>query len=159
MSENRTSCICVHELQVTCCWNWGTWTRNMHMWWRYPGKFEMSKYMILTSHRIMEINASNLGLVGSLKLEYTGKVTRQMVYITKIVRELYLSKAACRELWLIEGNFPCVIESIGLAAAISENGPCQGDCTINHDNQCLIRKETPLRPSTILFKSLSENRE
>ena len=120
-----------------------------------------STYLVPTSHRIMGINASNLGLVGAvmLRLEYAGKVTRQMVHISKNVRGLYLSKAACRELGLIENNFPHVIESIGLAAATSENGPCQGDCTSNDNSQCPIRTETPLRPSTIPFKPVPENRE
>ena len=99
-----------------------------------------SAYLVPTSHRIMGINASNLGLVGAvmLRLEYAGKVTRQMVHISKNVRGLYLSKAACRELGLIESNFPHVIESIGLAAATSENGPCQGDYTSNDNSQCPI---------------------
>ena len=94
-----------------------------------------------------------------LRLKYAGKVTRQMVYISKNVRGLYLSKAACRELGLIESNFPHVIESIGLAAATSENGPCQGDCTSNDNSQCPIRTKTPLRPSTIPFEPLPQNKE
>ena len=94
-----------------------------------------------------------------LRLEHAGKVTRQMVHISENIRGLYLSKAACRELGLIESNFPHVIESIGLAAATGENGPCQGDCTSSANTQCPIRTETPLRPSTIPLESLPENKE
>lgn len=56
-----------------------------------------------------------------------------MVNKSKNVNGLFLSQAACRELGLIEGKFPNLIESIGLVAATSENVPCQGNCKTNND--------------------------
>ena len=105
-----------------------------------------STYLIPTSHRIMGINASKLGLVGALmlRLEYDGKISHQMVHISENVRGLYLSKTACRELGLIPSFFPHHSETARSAATQNEDGPCHGDCT-SDGKRCPLRTATPGR--------------
>ena len=118
-------------------------------------------YLVPTTHRIMGINASNLGLVGAimLRLECNGKISRQMIHISENVRGLYLSKTACRELGLISNSFPHLSEMTRSAATRNEAEPCQGDCANEGIQQCPLRTATPKRPSVIPFEPIPENRE
>ena len=58
-----------------------------------------------------------------LSLEYFANITGLSILTT--VKGLYFSKAACVELGTIKGNFSHFIDSIELAAATSDDGPCQ----------------------------------
>ena len=66
------------------------------------------RYLIPTCHRIIGITDTHLHIMGALllEMEYNDRVTRQMVYISSNSGGLYLSETACKELGLIDRNFP-----------------------------------------------------
>ncbi len=118
-------------------------------------------YLVPTSHRIIGItDDSLLDIMGSvlLRLEVAGKVTRQMVHVSKNTRGLYLSETALKELGLLPQRFPeppissasasdqPSAETTENAAACSEEG-----------TPCIKRTPTPSRPETMPFPPTKEN--
>ena len=59
-------------------------------------------YLVPTTHRIVGITNSSLDISGAalLRIEVAGKITRQMVHISRNSRGLYLSEKALLELGL-----------------------------------------------------------
>ena len=118
-------------------------------------------YLVPTRHQIIGINTESLGIIGSilLRIECGGRVTRQMVHISRNISGLYISRTACKELGLLTDHFPNPDESTS-AAAHDFNSPCQGDCRENEDTTpCPIRTSTPDRPTKIPFAPKKENRK
>ena len=141
-------------------------------------------YMVPTSHRIVGITASSLGIIGAilLRIELKGRTTMQMVYISERIKgkELYLSETALKELDVIPESFP--YPSCGLSAVLSADGnqtqrnrsPAQSFPSVSsnlaegdvggeeiskpHQNcLCSERTATPAYPDSLPFPPTKEN--
>ena len=64
--------------------------------------------LVPTSHRIVGITESHLDISGSvfLQIEVAGKVTRQMIHVSKNTSGLYLKETAMQALGLVSDEFP-----------------------------------------------------
>lgn len=93
--------------------------------------------------------------------------TRQLVYISSSVDQVYLSKAACIDLGMIPANFPaigsCTADtqpSQAIAAGISVPGKCSNDGVLGPDDtpcSCPIRSAPPSDPPVLPCSPIPEN--
>ena len=111
------------------------------------------EYLVPTTHRIIGITASSLEIVGSvlLRIEIDGKVSRQMVHISKNCHGLYLSEQALVDLGIIPSSFPHPPTS---AAATYPETAC---CKEGVSTPCVTRTKTPDRPAKMPFAPTKEN--
>lgn len=130
-------------------------------------------YLVPTSHRIVGITDSFLDIVGSvfLRIEVAGKITRQMVHVSRNTRGLYLSETALSQLGLVHEEFPHprrsraqLAESIMCVGIVSppENShtSAPGDvsnCGEGTNVPCVQRTSTPDRPEKIPIVPSKEN--
>ena len=110
-------------------------------------------YLVPTSHNIIGITSSPLDIVGSvlLRIEVGGKVSRQMVHISRNCRGLYLSERALMDLQVIPLCFPRPPASV--AATSVETACCKEGVAV----PCVKRTATPDRPSKIPYAPTKEN--
>ena len=110
-------------------------------------------YLVPTSHNIIGITSSPLNIIGSvlLRMEAGGKVSRQMVYISRNCHGLYLSERALIDLEVIPHCFPHPPASV---AATSVETAC---CKEGVPTPCRKRTVMPDRPSKIPLASTKEN--
>ena len=108
--------------------------------------------LIPTSHRIIGITDTRLQILGAamLELSFNDLTTRQMVYISSNASGLYLSEAACKDLGVIDENFPNVTSSCSTKKLDDE---------VEDSCKCLPRVDAPERPSEIPFPPNDENIE
>lgn len=119
-------------------------------------------YLVPTNHQIIGITDSSLDIIGSamLRIEVGGKVTRQMVHISRRTRGLYLSNTALKDLGLIKQNFPEPTTTAFAATASVFEESCHADCLGDgQTTPCLKRTATPDRPTTIPFPPTKENKK
>ena len=111
------------------------------------------EYLIPCRHRIMGITNTSLGVIGAalVKIVVNGKVTRQMVYISRNITGVFLSKTALSELGLINKNFPKPDPPHEASRALNCEAEDAERCS------CPTRIETPDRPVTIPFLPTPEN--
>lgn len=111
-----------------------------------------TSYLVPTSHQIMGITSTSLGILGSalVRLELNGEVTRQMVHISKNTKGLYLSETALKELKVLKEDFPHPLYIVGTVSASS--------CTDDGASSCTKRTPTPDRPEAIPFTPTKENK-
>ena len=104
-------------------------------------KLKVSKRSLVpTTHKILGITDTRLNIVGSLflQIEHDGRTTKEMVHISDNASGLYLSEAACRDLRIVDKNFPH--HSIS-APTKNDNGDEEECC------KCIPRTEAPKRPN------------
>jgi hypothetical protein len=108
--------------------------------------------LVPTTHRIVGITDTRLNVIGSLFLNiaHNGRTTNQMVHICDNSSGLYLSEAACRDLEIVDSDFPH--HSVSAPAKMHEE---EDDEKCN----CVPRTETPERPTEIPFTPTLKNRE
>ena len=108
--------------------------------------------LVPTVHRIVGITDTRLSIVGSLflNIECNGKFTNQMVHISNNSSGLYLSESACRDLGIVNEDFP---KQTTAASASSAEKDEDEQC------KCIPRADTPERPTDIPFKPTLENRD
>ena len=111
-------------------------------------------YLVPTSHRIIGITASSLNIIGSvlLRIEVGGKVTRQMVHISRNCHGLYLSETALMDLEVIPRTFPDPPATV--AHTSTSTTTC---CTDGSNGPCIERTQTPDRPSVIPYAPTADN--
>lgn len=111
-------------------------------------------FLVPTSHNIVGITSSNLGVIGSLllRIEFGGKTSRQMVHISTNCHGLYLSEKTLMDLEVIPRSFPHPPASY--AHAITPATPC---CQEETNTPCRKRTKTPDRPEKIPFIPTKEN--
>ena len=119
------------------------------------------EYLAPTSHRIVGITESSLDITGSvfLRIEVAGRITRQMVHVSKNTRGLYLSESALIELGVLPGEFPKPPKANGssINQAPSEPTKNAAACDDEAGKPCIERTPTPDRPPTIPFAPTKEN--
>ena len=66
------------------------------------------KALIQTTHKIIGITDTKLGIIGAILLKITAnnRTTRQMVYISNNVKGMFLSRGALEDLDIISNSFP-----------------------------------------------------
>ena len=108
--------------------------------------------LVPTVHRIVGITDTRLTIVGSLfvSIEHNGRFTNQMVHISNNSSGLYLSESACRDLGIVNQDFP---KQTTVASASSAEDDEEEQC------KCIPRAEAPERPTEIPFKPTLENRD
>ena len=113
-------------------------------------------YLVPTSHRIVGITTSSLDIVGSvfLRIEVAGKITRQMVHVSRNTRGLYLSEKALKDLGLVSEDFPRSHTSRAQTTESTANAACS--CN-DREIPCIKRSPTPDRPEKIPFAPTAEN--
>ena len=110
------------------------------------------RYLVPTCHRIIGITDTRLRILGALmmEIEFNDRITRQMVYISSNSCGLYLSETACKELGLIDKNFPnCVATACSATKPVEKDDSCK----------CIPRIDAPEMPSSIPFPPTEENVE
>ena len=118
------------------------------------------EYLVPTSHQIVGITDSLLDITGAvlLRIEVAGKVTRQMVHVSKNTRGLYLSETALKELGLLSEDFPN--PSVSTASSTEERSESTlhaSACSEDAHTPCVKRTPAPSRPDTIPFAPTKEN--
>ena len=110
-------------------------------------------YVVPTSHGIIGITKDPLDIIGSalIRFEIDGKVSRQMVHISRKTSGLYLSQTALKQLGVIKDDFPHPDSS---ECAAGSGIKC---CKDEGGASCLERSPTPTRPETIPFEPTEEN--
>ena len=65
-------------------------------------------FLLRTSHRISGVTGTKLEVIGSLllRIEANGRITRQVVYISRNTHGLYLSERALKDLGTVPEDFP-----------------------------------------------------
>ena len=113
-------------------------------------------FLIPTSHRIMGITSSSLDIVGAvlLRMEYQGRITRQMVHISRKTRGLYLSESALKDLGLLPANFPHTSASASASETHKEEVSACDSC---NGDECTKRDSPPERPTCLPFQPTKEN--
>ena len=114
------------------------------------------KALIQTTHKIIGITVTKLGIIGAILLKITAnnRTTRQMVYISNNVKGMFLSRGALEDLGVISKSFPLPPQHSQVNACIEEgNAPPgkPGTC------QCPNREPTPEVPDTLPFPATEEN--
>ena len=120
-------------------------------------------YTVPTKHRIVGITNSSLDISGAvlLRIEVAGRITRQMVHVSRNTRGLYLSEKALLELGLLPNGFPGVSKS--QAAPVDEpssvdSRPTSAAASCDEDDiPCLERTTTPDIPEKLPFPATKEN--
>ena len=116
-------------------------------------------YLIPTSHRIVGITTDSLGIIGAalLKIQVGERVTRQMVYISKNVRGLYLSETALKDLGIIRKDFPSPAKRSVIENSSTEDSCSCYCCTDEGAQHCLKRGPTPEVPDKIPYEPTTSN--
>ena len=112
------------------------------------------EFLVPTSHGIMGISRTTLGIIGSvfLRLELDGAVARQMVHVSPKVKGLYFSETTLKQLGVLSENFP------GCSVSHSD-ATTEPHCScVEEGTPCLPRSATPDRPQTIPFEPVMANR-
>ena len=111
------------------------------------------EYLVPTSHNIIGITSAPLDIIGSVlvRIEVEGKVSRQMVHISRNCQGLYLSELALADLNVVPQSFPHPPTSL---AATSVDTAC---CKDGVDTPCITRTKTPDRPAKIPLAPTKEN--
>ena len=113
-----------------------------------------TRFLLKTSHRIHGVTGTSLDVMGSLlRIEANGRVTRQVVYISRNTRGLYLSERALIDLGAVPGHFPAPAASANAATSMSE--PLEGCAPCG----CPKRSAVPEPPKTMPFPATESNRE
>jgi hypothetical protein len=113
-------------------------------------------FLIPTNHQIMGITKSSLNIVGAvlLRVAHEGRVTRQMVHISRVTRGLYLSESALKDLGLLPENFPHTPASASASETSQEEVSTCENC---HGEKCIRRDTPPERPTSLPFPPTKEN--
>ena len=115
------------------------------------------KFLLRTSHRIHGVTGASLDVVGSLllQIEANGRVTRQVVYISRNTHGIYLSERALRDLGAVTDCFPAATASSAAAMATSAAASTE-DCA---PCGCPKRSSVPEPPTGIPYPATEENRD
>ena len=113
------------------------------------------RFLLKTSHRIHGVTGTSLDVLGSLllRIEANGRVTRQVVYISRNTHGIYLSERALRDLGAVAGCFPAPATSVTAGASASQ--PQEGCAPCG----CPKRSAVPELPTAIPYPATEENRE
>ena len=111
------------------------------------------KYLLKTSHRIQGVTGTKLDVLGSLLLRFesNGRVSRQVVYISRNTHGLYLSERALRDLGAVGDSFP---EPASSSAAASTPQPRDGFAPCG----CPKRSAVPEKPTSLPYPATEANR-
>ena len=117
----------------------------------------MEDELVPTSMRMYAANGNPIELRGTVILRISGqsqglrRETRQFVYITPSTKALYLSRDACRDLGIIDSEFP----SIGLVSTLADDIPP----TDSQPCSCPTRQLPPPMPTDLPMEATEENTE
>ena len=111
-------------------------------------------YLVPTSHRIVGITTSSLDIIGAvfLRIEVEGRITRQMVHISRNTHGLYLSETALPDLGLVHADFPHPIPKNQSRACAQTTTCCE-----ENEGACPAREPPPERPDRLPFKPTVDN--
>jgi hypothetical protein len=118
------------------------------------------KFLIPTSHRIIGVTQSCMDIAGVLllKIEAEGRISRQVVYVSRNTKGFYLSEQAQIDLGVLPVDYPIancfpprssIVASSDEAHVLNPTAPCG----------CLARSSTPPRPDQLPFSPTPENRD
>ena len=112
-----------------------------------------------TRHRIVGITNSSLDISGALllRIEVAGKITRQMVHVSKNTQGLYLSEKAMLDLGLLPKDFPGVSKSHAAPEARESHSSSAAVSCDEGDVPCIERTPTPDIPDKLPFPATKEN--
>ena len=115
------------------------------------------RFLIPTSHRILGITDTKLRIIGALllRIKHNQRTTMQMVYISENVSGLYLSETACKELGIVDENFPDQHTKVNATKIDADD---EDHDVENDDCECIPRSEPPDRPAQIPFPPTKENK-
>ena len=119
------------------------------------------RYLLKTSHRIRGVTGTNLDVLGSLllRIETNGRVTKQVVYVSRNTRGIYLSEKALRDLGVVPQSFPTPSSP---KSTNSESAPLSADAAFKQRKApcgCLERSAVPPPPDKLPYPATEANRE
>ena len=112
-------------------------------------------YLVPTSHRIVGITTSSLDIVGAVfvRIEVNGRISRQMVHISRNTHGLYLSEKTLVDLGVVHVDFPSPVHQTETHSSANAAACCdEGD-----GSTCLEREPPPERPESLPFPPTVEN--
>ena len=103
------------------------------------------------------MTGTNLDVLGSLllRIEANGHVTRQVVYISRNTRGIYLSERALRDLGAVTDGFPTPVETSCSATNDTSEQKTSGD---KAPCGCPKRSDVPELPKTMPYPATEDNR-
>ena len=101
--------------------------------------------LLPTKVQMVGVTQHSLKIIGVLmaEIEYQGQTTKQMIYISKGTKDLYLSETALKDLKLIPKEFPHTL--------------CANIKTDTKNCPCIPRTSAPEKPSQVPFTPTLEN--
>ena len=122
--------------------------------------------LIPVSIKLSAANNSKLQILGGIFIKVCGRSkageeisTRQLCYIQKGDKKVYLSENACKNLGLISPNFPLVGDCLDVDAINTGVSGTQHGCKLTDSGKCSCptREMPPKEPSKIPYPATSEN--
>ena len=117
------------------------------------------KDLIPVQLRMQAANKSNIRVIGALLVRLTSRETkretRQMIYVTTSVKNLFLSREACTDLGIIKLTFP-TSEFAQVVASPSE--PTTKRTETKRTCSCPAREQPPPVPTSLPLPATAENR-
>ena len=124
--------------------------------------------LLKTSHRITGVTGTQLDVIGSLllRIEAKGRITRQVVYISRNTHGLYLSERALKDLGAVSEHFPSPLSELDVSKVTSQiTGRALGRTPDNRAAPqtascgCPKRSAVPPLPEKIPYPAEEGNRE
>ena len=123
------------------------------------------RFLLKTSHRIRGVTGTSLDVLGSLllRIEANGRITRQVVYISRNTRGIYLSERALKDLGAVTDFFPAPADSSS-ATASSAASSASASANTPHSQEdyapcgCPKRSVVPEPPKVMPYAATEKNR-
>ena len=110
------------------------------------------------------------------RITIAGKETRQMIYVSPVANKLYLSLSSCKDLGLVQGNFPgdqltatirnnptmdhqAGATACEQAAKTTRRRPADPIAIPTKSCSCPTRSQPPARPTSLPFPATEANRQ
>ena len=114
-----------------------------------------ASHLTPTTMKMRAANQAAIGIIGALavRITHSGKMSRQIVYITGSTDKFFLSLETCKDLGLIPDSFPSA------APVMTESSTSGTDTSLEEERcNCPPRQAPPSLPNSLPFPATEENR-
>ena len=115
-----------------------------------------ASHLTPTTMKMRAANRAAIKIIGAMavRMVHSGRMSRQIVYITDSTDKLFLSMEACKDLGLIPDSFPSATPVMTESSA-----SCTTTCLEEERCSCPLRQAPPPLPTSLPFPATEENRE
>ena len=122
--------------------------------------------LIPVSQTVTAANDSQLGIIGGILIKVTLKCegvevsTKQLCYISRECKGMFLSLSACKDLTIVHDKFPQPMGRAAAAVSIAGIGEQVGGVPVAAKAECgcPVRSKSPTLPSTMPYKAAERDK-